>query len=187
MLFWRADLYIHLNHLFRYQRLSWSTMSEQWNMFRPRQRIPMWLCCRLQRNPLRKQCVTLHFLFLKSFKRFFWISCALWGDKEKWINFQLYVHWDIVKLSFCCSPVSSWKAYYFSDIDDCQSQPCHNNGICEDLVNDYQCNCTAGFTGAICDIGMESPLFIFPLEINFDCLKYLLLLLFLSKSPIYIS
>ena len=37
------------------------------------------------------------------------------------------------------------------DIDDCQSQPCQNNGTCHDLVNDYRCDCVAGFNGTNCD------------------------------------
>ena len=41
------------------------------------------------------------------------------------------------------------------DIDDCQKQLCQNNGTCQDLVNDYQCNCTAGFNGNNCEIGIE--------------------------------
>ena len=42
---------------------------------------------------------------------------------------------------------------FFSDIDECQSQPCENNGTCTDLVNDYQCDCIAGFNGTNCTIG----------------------------------
>ena len=36
-----------------------------------------------------------------------------------------------------------------SDIDDCADQPCQN-GTCIDAVNDYACNCTAGYTGKNC-------------------------------------
>ena len=37
------------------------------------------------------------------------------------------------------------------DIDDCQSDPCQNNGTCRDLVNDYRCDCVAGFNGTNCE------------------------------------
>ena len=37
-----------------------------------------------------------------------------------------------------------------SDIDDCTNQTCQNNGTCIDAVNDYACNCIAGFTGKDC-------------------------------------
>ena len=39
----------------------------------------------------------------------------------------------------------------FLDIDDCQPEPCQNNGTCTDLVNDYSCDCVAGFNGTNCE------------------------------------
>ena len=39
------------------------------------------------------------------------------------------------------------------DIDECHPKPCVN-GTCLDLINDFSCNCTPGFTGKRCDIGM---------------------------------
>ena len=38
----------------------------------------------------------------------------------------------------------------FSDIDDCYPDPCQNNSTCVDGVNDYTCNCTAGYYGKNC-------------------------------------
>ena len=37
------------------------------------------------------------------------------------------------------------------DIDDCLSQPCQNNGTCQDRVNDYTCDCVVGFNGTNCE------------------------------------
>ena len=38
-----------------------------------------------------------------------------------------------------------------ADIDECASNPCHNCGMCTDLINGYTCNCTdTGFTGYNC-------------------------------------
>lgn len=37
-----------------------------------------------------------------------------------------------------------------SDIDECATQPCQNNGSCLDIVNGYRCFCTNGFTGKNC-------------------------------------
>ena len=42
----------------------------------------------------------------------------------------------------------------FVDIDDCQPQPCKNNGTCVDLVNAYECICVAGFNDTNCTNSM---------------------------------
>lgn len=41
--------------------------------------------------------------------------------------------------------------FKYTDIDDCLPNPCKNNGTCTDLVNDYQCDCVAGFNGNNCE------------------------------------
>ena len=41
------------------------------------------------------------------------------------------------------------------DFDDCLSNPCQNGGTCQDEINSYTCNCTAGFTGHDCEIGIQ--------------------------------
>ena len=40
-----------------------------------------------------------------------------------------------------------------SDINDCAIQPCQNGGNCTDAVNDYTCNCAAGYSGKNCNVG----------------------------------
>ena len=39
------------------------------------------------------------------------------------------------------------------DFDNCQPQPCQNNETCHDheLVNDYLCDCVAGFNDTNCE------------------------------------
>ena len=37
------------------------------------------------------------------------------------------------------------------DINDCESNPCKNGGMCTDGVADYTCNCAAGYTGKDCE------------------------------------
>ena len=39
------------------------------------------------------------------------------------------------------------------DIDDCVGQPCQYGGSCTDKVNDFYCDCIAGYTGKDCSIG----------------------------------
>ena len=41
----------------------------------------------------------------------------------------------------------------FSDIDECQSSPCHNGGVCNNLQAHYTCSCAAGWEGTNCQIG----------------------------------
>ena len=46
--------------------------------------------------------------------------------------------------------------FFFSlDIDDCADQPCQNGGNCTDAVNDFTCNCAAGYGGKNCSIGSD--------------------------------
>ena len=43
---------------------------------------------------------------------------------------------------------------FAADINECNSDPCMNNGMCGDLVNSFSCNCTDGYNGSMCNIGM---------------------------------
>lgn len=36
--------------------------------------------------------------------------------------------------------------------NECTSNPCLNNGNCQDRLSDYACFCPRGFTGKNCDI-----------------------------------
>ena len=40
-----------------------------------------------------------------------------------------------------------------ADIDECASDPCNNNGFCEDLRSGYRCSCEQGYTGVNCETG----------------------------------
>lgn len=40
--------------------------------------------------------------------------------------------------------------FLHTDINECDSDPCANNGTCIDMVNGFVCNCTAGFVGVFC-------------------------------------
>lgn len=41
----------------------------------------------------------------------------------------------------------------FTDIDECDSEPCANGGTCYDFENRYQCQCVEGYDGDQCEIG----------------------------------
>ena len=47
----------------------------------------------------------------------------------------------------CCNPCS------FTDINECSSNPCKNNGTCIDLVGEFKCYCMPGFNGSACETG----------------------------------
>lgn len=59
--------------------------------------------------------------------------------------------------SFRCICKPGWFGKYCqSNIDDCQSNTCLNEGECLDLVNDYKCLCKRGFKGRNCEEFDES-------------------------------
>ncbi len=36
------------------------------------------------------------------------------------------------------------------DVDDCDPNPCENEGVCRDGTNSYSCTCAAGYAGLNC-------------------------------------
>ena len=48
----------------------------------------------------------------------------------------------------------------YLDMNECNSKPCINGGICEDKFNDYTCHCTpgSGWGGKNCDEGTFSSM-----------------------------
>uniref|UniRef100_A0A3Q0SC79 Crumbs cell polarity complex component 2a n=1 Tax=Amphilophus citrinellus TaxID=61819 RepID=A0A3Q0SC79_AMPCI len=41
------------------------------------------------------------------------------------------------------------------NIDECESEPCQNGGICEDKINGYTCTCPVGFLGELCEVNID--------------------------------
>ncbi|XP_035689588.1 fibrillin-2-like [Branchiostoma floridae] len=44
---------------------------------------------------------------------------------------------------------------YCTEHDECDSNPCHNNGICRDLTNGFRCDCRPGWTGFNCQTDID--------------------------------
>ena len=40
-----------------------------------------------------------------------------------------------------------------ADINECDSNPCVNNGTCNDRINGFNCSCPPGFNGSRCEKG----------------------------------
>uniref|UniRef100_A0A8C4NGL3 EGF like repeats and discoidin domains 3 n=1 Tax=Eptatretus burgeri TaxID=7764 RepID=A0A8C4NGL3_EPTBU len=60
---------------------------------------------------------------------------------------------------FHCTCQRGYRGHHCQiDINDCESTPCLNGGVCTDFVGDYQCHCTAEFLGRNCQLGCASPL-----------------------------
>jgi len=75
---------------------------------------------------------------------------------------------DETKAKFSCFPFVTKIYFYafhvfFQDINDCESAPCANGGLCTDMVNDYTCACIAGYTGKACNAS-EYIVFIFNIK-----------------------
>lgn len=62
------------------------------------------------------------------------------------------VSWDKFSTGVCnfalfvCTPK-------YSDIDECQKNPCKNDGQCTNNAGSFKGTCTQGWTGALCDEG----------------------------------
>lgn len=41
----------------------------------------------------------------------------------------------------------------FTNIDECESQPCQNGGHCVDLVDGFLCQCLPGYSGKVGESG----------------------------------
>ena len=45
-----------------------------------------------------------------------------------------------------------------TDIDEFSSNPCYNQGICNDGIDGFTCTCVDGYEGTLCQTGMKTEL-----------------------------
>ena len=50
---------------------------------------------------------------------------------------------------------SYYDFIFFLDVDDCEPNPCQNDGTCTDGINSYSCNCAHGYAGDNCELGID--------------------------------
>lgn len=41
------------------------------------------------------------------------------------------------------------------DVDECDSDPCHNGATCQDRIDEYLCLCAHGFEGVHCEVDVD--------------------------------
>lgn len=56
------------------------------------------------------------------------------------------IHFNIPKYIFLL--------YIITEIDECASNPCQNGGTCTDMLNDYSCSCSPGYSDKNCQTGI---------------------------------
>ena len=44
---------------------------------------------------------------------------------------------------------------FFSEINNCEPNPCKNNFVCTDLIDDFMCSCQLGYTGKQCETNVD--------------------------------
>lgn len=59
----------------------------------------------------------------------------------------------IMYIASLCVAITILIYYHLTDINECESSPCLNDGTCTEGVNTFACVCTLGFIGVTCDTG----------------------------------
>ena len=49
--------------------------------------------------------------------------------------------------------ISEFLSSLSTAVDHCFSNPCANNGTCNNSLHGYRCSCPEGFTGSLCEEG----------------------------------
>ena len=56
--------------------------------------------------------------------------------------------------------------YFYSDINECASNPCRNGGQCKNRLNYYTCTCADGYIGTHCEQGKLRISFVVSLDMS---------------------
>lgn len=73
---------------------------------------------------------------------------------DSWIIFSTLQ----MRLFSCVSFHISAGSHCELEINECLSNPCLNEGLCEDLTGGYACNCDVGFSGDRCEVNIDECL-----------------------------
>ena len=81
--------------------------------------------------------------------------------------------------------ISEFLSSLSTAVDHCFSNPCANNGTCNNSLHGYRCSCPEGFTGSLCEEGKTTDcLFVFTkmMEKKREILKLLFIMLMLRTT-----
>lgn len=63
------------------------------------------------------------------------------------ICFSFSLNKDLCEAFVLCSSDLKSSSLWFSDVDECQQDPCHSNAFCSNVQGSYACQCHPGFHG----------------------------------------
>ena len=65
-------------------------------------------------------------------------------------------NWLLVSYGLLVTPRHLFSVTIFiimTELNECDSSPCANNGVCTDEINSFTCSCSIGWTDPVCSTG----------------------------------